>query len=422
MEEVISGYDRSSVQESLIAISSDAHSRELVPKNWVWPVMEGNWAVLARKNVWATYSDKAKTKVQSDDRIAFYVKGTGNFRGIYRLASDWYSATKLIWYDEIAAGKVTYKHQVKIEPVELGSANYKSLVHSLAFVKNKAQFQVYIQSMGGGPANHGRPITDEDLEVVAAELRRNPSTADEGPLVEETERPVVEHVADPPPPMPPLAMWLPWVFQDLESVSRGMPSPGKYVEGRDPAQILEDLVFLAFRFLGYNTSRQLGYRRGGRPGPDGEARSSNTDYVVVYDAKQRIDSYTLSQADYRALREYVEEARSRGDQNVFCMVLSSSFGGGATISERSAARLRPGTGAPRADCVEDPEPVAGEPAAFAAIVRGDMGAVTGCCRGVGRGKRRGPRRPRSSIPRECGATSFRGLAQTGNRSPHEGTR
>jgi len=232
-----------------------------VPKNWVWPVVEGNWAVLARKNVWATYSDKAKAKVQPGDRIAFYVKGTGNFRGIYRLSLGWYSATEPIWYDEIAANKIIYEHQVRIEPLELGSANYKSLVHSLAFVKNKAQFQVYVQSMGGGPANHGRPVTDEDLEVLATELRRNPPSPEEGPLVEETAKPVQQPSALAPPPPPLLAMWLPWVFTDLESVARGVPSPGKYVEGRDPAAILEDLVYLAFRFLGYNMSRQLGYRR-----------------------------------------------------------------------------------------------------------------------------------------------------------------
>jgi len=102
----------------------------------------------------------------------------------------------------------------------------------------------------------------------------------------------------------------------------------KYVGGRDPSQIFEDLIFLAFRFLGFSTSRQLGYKRGGgKPGPDGEARSRIADYVVVYDAKQRADGYTLSAADYRALREYVEEVQSRGDRNVICMIISSSFGG-----------------------------------------------------------------------------------------------
>ena len=55
-----------------------------------------------------------------------------------------------------------------------------------SFVKNKGQFQVYIQSMGGGPANHGRPISDEDLEVIASELRRNPLPPAEAPHLEET--------------------------------------------------------------------------------------------------------------------------------------------------------------------------------------------------------------------------------------------
>jgi len=42
-----------------------------VTTNWIWPVVEGNWAVLAKKNVWATYSDKARAKVRKGDQIVF---------------------------------------------------------------------------------------------------------------------------------------------------------------------------------------------------------------------------------------------------------------------------------------------------------------------------------------------------------------
>src|SRR5207245_9305984 len=104
-------------------------------------------------------SDRARAKGSKGDQIVLYVKGTGNFRAVYRLASDWYPAKEPIWYDELAAGKVRYKHQVAMELLELGSANYKSLVHSLSFVKNKKQISVYLQSMGRGRANHARPIT-----------------------------------------------------------------------------------------------------------------------------------------------------------------------------------------------------------------------------------------------------------------------
>ncbi len=302
--------------------------QKIVTSNWIWPVVEGNWAVLAKKNVWATYSDKANSKVRKGDKIAFYVKGTGNFRAIYRLESDWYPAKEPIWYDELAANKIRYKHQVAIELLELGSANYKSLVHSLSFVKNKEQFQVYIQSMGGGPANHGRPISDPDLEVIANEIQRNPGSDERIPHVEETQVGAVSEAAAELSSSRPLAALLPWVFQDLAAVSRGVIDRQKYVEGRDPSAVFEDLIFLAFRFLGYNMSRQLGYKRGsGRPGPDGEARSSIVDYVVMYDAKQRADAYALSAADHRALREYVEGAQNRGDRNVFCVVISSAFSG-----------------------------------------------------------------------------------------------
>jgi len=297
-----------------------------VTNNCVWTVVEGNWAVLAKKNVWATYSDKARSKVRKGDRIAFYVKGTGNFRGIYRVSTDWYAASEPIWYDELAANKVIYKHQVAVELLELGSANYKALVHSLSFVKNKDEFQVYIQSMGGGPANHSRPISDEDLDVLAAELHRNP-LSEEVPQVEEGSSSTGAAAPGAVARLHPIIL-IPWLFQDLVSVSSGLIDSNKYAEERDPPSIFEDLVFLAFRLLGYNTSRQLGYKRGaGRPGPDGEARSSIADYVIVYDAKQRADGYALSAADHRALRDYVEEVKSRGDRNVFCMIVSSSFNG-----------------------------------------------------------------------------------------------
>ena len=313
--------------QRFLSPQQNAPSRH-VTTNWIWPVVEGNWAVLAKKNVWATYSDKARTKVRKGDQIVFYVKGTGNFRGLYRLVSDWYPAKEPVWFDELVANKVRYKHQVAMELLELGSANYKSLVHSLSFVKNKKQISVYLQSMGGGPANHGRPVSDEDLAIIRAELQRSPGPLEEIPHVEEGAVPVSNKPSAGGGLFRSTAALLPWLFQDLESVARGSINREKYVEGRDPSTIFEDLVFLAFRFLGYNTSRQLGYKRGaGRPGPDGEARSSNADYVVVYDVKQRADGYALSAADHRALREYVDAAQSRGDANVFCVVISSAFSG-----------------------------------------------------------------------------------------------
>src|SRR5437667_5909744 len=218
-----------------------------VMTNWVVPVVEGNWAVLAKKNVWATYSDKARDKVRKGDQIVFYVKGTGNFRAVYRLASDWYPAKEPIWYDELAANKVRYKHQVAMELLELGSANYKSLVHSLSFAKNKKQISVYLQSMGGGPANHGRPVSDEDFAIILAELQRNPGPLEEIPHVEEGAVVVAGRPSAGGRSLRPTAALLPWLFQDLESVARGSIDHEKYVEGRDPSTIFEDLVFLAFR-------------------------------------------------------------------------------------------------------------------------------------------------------------------------------
>jgi len=40
-----------------------------------------------------------------DDYMVFYVKGTGYFRGIFKVVSDWYNATKPIWADEITENK-----------------------------------------------------------------------------------------------------------------------------------------------------------------------------------------------------------------------------------------------------------------------------------------------------------------------------
>lgn len=119
---------------------------------------------------------------------------------------------------------------------------------------------------------------------------------------------------------------LPVLFQDLVEVSRGDVDPKKYVPDRDPSNIFEDLVYHAFRSIGFEETEQLGYRRGGEGQPDGIARSNTADYQIIYDAKQRREPYKMTIQEERALRDYIEQYRKRGVRRMYCIVISSDFG------------------------------------------------------------------------------------------------
>jgi len=59
--------------------------------------------------------------------------------------------------------------------------------------------------------------------------------------------------------------------------------------------------------------------------PDGELKSHNTDYLIIYDAKVRGQGYRMNTADKRAMEDYVRKARVRNFKKVYCLIISSKF-------------------------------------------------------------------------------------------------
>lgn len=149
---------------------------------WVWPVTQENWETVKAKNIWAVDRELRIKRVTKGDLIIFYVKGTGSFKGVYRVASGWYNAKEPMWSDEV--DEVKYPYQCKLESIAQGDAVFNELVPSLSFVRNKAMPAIFLQAHAVGPANHGKPIDEQDYELIMSKMKE-PSEAIEG--VEEEE-------------------------------------------------------------------------------------------------------------------------------------------------------------------------------------------------------------------------------------------
>ena len=119
---------------------------------------------------------------------------------------------------------------------------------------------------------------------------------------------------------------LPALFAELDEISRGKVNEKKYAP-KSAAALFEDLIFYALYTLGYDESKQFGYKMSGkkRGHPDGELKSHNTDYLVIYDAKERKDGYSMNTSDRRAMEDYVRKARVKNFKKVYCLIISSKF-------------------------------------------------------------------------------------------------
>src|SRR2546426_11088233 len=138
---------------------------------WIWPVNLENWNAVARNNIWSVDTEIKKKRVAKDDFIIFYVKGTGSFKGIFKIVSDWYDADKPIWPDEIAENKIKTLYHCRLEPIVIGDAGYNELVPLLSFAKNKTYPELYLQAHVTGPGNYGQSIDEDDYELIKNKMK-----------------------------------------------------------------------------------------------------------------------------------------------------------------------------------------------------------------------------------------------------------
>lgn len=139
---------------------------------WIWSATKENWNILKEKLVWATYNKKVTKQIKKGDIFIFYVKGTLCFKGIFKSVSDWYETKEIIWDDEKKENKKKYPFQINLHPIQLGEANYKTLVPKLKFVEKKHAPQVYIYGTGGGPVNFRRSIEESDYKLILEEMKK----------------------------------------------------------------------------------------------------------------------------------------------------------------------------------------------------------------------------------------------------------
>jgi len=132
-------------------------------------VIQENWKIVISKNIWAVRNALQKKKTVKGDLIIFYVKGTGSFKGIFKVTSDWYEAKKPEWVEE-SDGKIKWPYQCKLEKILLGDAVFNELISKLSFVKDRTMPYFVLQSHSTGPSNYGKPIEEDDFQLISRKM------------------------------------------------------------------------------------------------------------------------------------------------------------------------------------------------------------------------------------------------------------
>ena len=196
---------------------------------WIWPTTPGSWQIVKSNNVWAVDTETKGRRVLPDDKIIFYVNGTGYFHGAYRVKNQWHKATTR-WPDKKHTGDHAY--EIDLEEIQLGFASFNQLLPSLKFVekKSKASRGPYLRGTVMGPANFGKPISEEDYRLILNELIRvseepnfSEAKEDSEELVEIPEKPY-ESAKIPPPDKKTLEE----IFQDVEKGRCAVPDFQRY--------------------------------------------------------------------------------------------------------------------------------------------------------------------------------------------------
>ena len=140
---------------------------------WIVTITEENWQLVQRLKIYGAPETlglkQARELIKPGDIIIFYIKKKsskvlgGKFVGAFKVISEWYHEEKPLWPDEIREGKVKYPWRVKLKPIKLGVADFKSLVPKLEFIKRKERPNAYLV---GTPANLRRPIPEHDAKEI----------------------------------------------------------------------------------------------------------------------------------------------------------------------------------------------------------------------------------------------------------------
>ena len=135
---------------------------------WIWSVTQENWDVVRNYSIWAVNEEFKTKRIKIDDYILFYVNGTGLFRGIYQVASNWYKSDKLVWGKETESQTKIYPYECKLRPFLIKDVIFKNIRNKLEFSSQYvANPNVVLMATGNGPSNFTRPISEKDMGIIA---------------------------------------------------------------------------------------------------------------------------------------------------------------------------------------------------------------------------------------------------------------
>ena len=119
--------------------------------------------------MWAVKKEEYTEKLKSGDYLIFYVKGTGCFRGIFRMVGDWYESYELLWHNE--ESEKIYPFEIKLDRLVIGDVEFNAIRESLEFSRpHHKKPGIVLMGMGIGSSNFGRPIPESDKDSIYSEM------------------------------------------------------------------------------------------------------------------------------------------------------------------------------------------------------------------------------------------------------------
>lgn len=143
---------------------------------WLCITNEENWNVIKAENIWGVSEGHKNqlSKVEIGDFLVFYLKQEkigdrvlpSRISGIFKVTSESFKDKKGI-FSPIGFGDELFPYRVRLEPVIIPreSIEFKPLIQSLKFIKNKKKWWGHIQ----GKAL--RTIPEEDFELIRSKIR-----------------------------------------------------------------------------------------------------------------------------------------------------------------------------------------------------------------------------------------------------------
>ncbi|WP_418286778.1 restriction endonuclease FokI C-terminal domain-containing protein [Halorubrum sp. DTA46] len=121
--------------------------------------------------------------------------------------------------------------------------------------------------------------------------------------------------------IPPIVSILPDLASNTSDIQDVVDGTGHSVE-----TLFENRLARAFQMIGFEVD-EMG--QGSGRNPDGIAKDHMHNYAIIYDAKSRINGYSMGTSDERQFQDYINREvpslRAQGFRNVYFAVISGDF-------------------------------------------------------------------------------------------------